>query len=78
MKIHTKMVEHDGGWAYKLGDVFSEAFRDWATALAVAKRVAAEQHVPGSAAYIEYQDKAGRWHTEFSAGDDRSDADVTG
>ena len=21
------IVEHDGGWAYKLGDVFSEPFR---------------------------------------------------
>jgi hypothetical protein len=40
--------------------------------------VAAEQHVPGEAAYIEYQDEAGRWRTEFSAGDDRPDADVTG
>ena len=49
-----------------------------ATALAAAKRVAAEQHVPGDAAYIEYQDEAGRWRTEFSAGDDRPDADVTG
>ena len=65
MKIHYKVVEHDGGWAYKLGDVFSEAFADRATALAAAKRVAAEQHVPGSAAYIEYQDEAGRWHTEL-------------
>ena len=38
-KIHYKVVEHDGGWAYKLGDVFSEAFPDRATALAAAKRV---------------------------------------
>ena len=77
-KIHYRVVEHDGGWAYKLGDVFSEAFPDRAAALAAAKRVAAEQHVPGDAAYIEYQDDAGRWRTEFSVGDDRPDADVTG
>jgi len=77
VKIHYT-VEHDGGWAYKLGDVFSEAFPDRAAALTAAKRAAAEQHVPGEAAYIEYQDEAGRWHTEFSAGDDRPDADVTG
>ena len=49
-----------------------------AAALTAAKRAAAEQHVPGEAAYIEYQDEAGCWHTEFSAGDDRPDADVTG
>jgi hypothetical protein len=40
--------------------------------------VAAEQHVPRNAAYIEHQDEAGRWHTEFSAGDDRPDAEVSG
>ncbi len=78
MKIHSGLGEHDGGWAYKLGDVFSEPYPDRATALAAARRVAAEQHVPGSAAHIEYQDEAGRWHTEFSAGDDRPDADVSG
>jgi hypothetical protein len=56
--------------------VFSEPYPDRATALAAARRVAAEQHVPGSAAHIEYQDEAGRWRTEFSAGDDRLDADM--
>ncbi len=48
MKIHYGVVEHNGGWAYKLGDVFSEAFPDRATAMAAAKRAAAEQHVTGS------------------------------
>ncbi|SDB67272.1 DUF2188 domain-containing protein [Belnapia rosea] len=77
-KIHYKIVQHDGGWAYKLGDVFSEAFPSHDAAVAAAKRVAQEQHVPGNAAYIEYQDEKGAWHTEYSAGDDRPDADVTG
>jgi hypothetical protein len=75
-KIHYKVVQHDGGWAYKLNDVFSEPFRSRATALAAARRVAAEQHVPGDATHIEYQDEAGKWHTELSPGDDRPDADV--
>jgi hypothetical protein len=77
-KIHYKVVEHDGGWAYRLGDVFSEAFPSRAAALSAARRVAREQHVPGNAAYIEFQDEKGQWHTEFSAGDDRPDADVIG
>ncbi len=47
-KIHYKVVEHDGGWAYKLGNLFYEAFPDRATAMATAKRAAAEQHVTGS------------------------------
>jgi hypothetical protein len=75
-KIHYKVVEHDGGWAYRLNDVFSEPFADKASALAAARRVAAEQHVPGETTHIEFQDAAGRWHTELSEGDDRPDADV--
>ena len=26
-RITYEIVEHDGGWAYKVGDVFSEPFR---------------------------------------------------
>jgi lauroyl/myristoyl acyltransferase len=77
-RIHYRIVQHDGGWAYKLGDVFSESFGTRSAALAAAHRVAQEQHVPGDPATIEYQDEAGRWHTEFSAGDDRPEADVEG
>jgi uncharacterized protein DUF2188 len=75
-RIHYHVVQHDGGWAYRLGDVFSEPFRDKASALAAARRVAAEQHVPGDTVRIEYQDESGKWHTELSEGDDRPDADV--
>jgi hypothetical protein len=75
-KIHYQVVQHDGGWAYKLEGVFSEPFRTRAAALAAAKRVAAEQHVPGDATQIEYQDEHGKWHTEMSEGTDRPEADV--
>ncbi|PPQ38635.1 DUF2188 domain-containing protein [Rhodopila globiformis] len=74
--IHYRVVQHDGGWAYKLNDVFSEAFRTREAALAAAKRVAAEQHVPGDQTQIEYQDANGRWHTEISEATDRPEADV--
>lgn len=77
-KVQYRVVEHDGGWAYKLGDVFSEAFPSRAAALSAAKRVAREQHVPGNAATIEFQDEKGEWRTEYSAGNDRPDADVVG
>ena len=76
-KLHYKVVQHDGGWAYRLNDVFSEAFVDKATALAAAKRVAAEQRVPGDTTQIEFQDADGKWHIEVSEGDDRPDADVS-
>jgi hypothetical protein len=75
-KIHYKVVQHDGGWAYRLNDVFSEPFASKAAALATARRVAAEQRVPGDATQIEFQDESGRWHIEFSEADDRPDADV--
>jgi Uncharacterized protein conserved in bacteria (DUF2188) len=75
-KIHYRVVQHDGGWAYKLDDVFSEPFPSRGAALAAAKRVAAEQHVPGDLTHIEYQDEAGKWHSEMSEPDDRPDADV--
>jgi hypothetical protein len=32
------VVEHDGGWAYKVGDVFSETFRTHEAAHAAAER----------------------------------------
>jgi hypothetical protein len=75
-KIHYRIVMHDGGWAYKLDDVFSEPFPSRAAALAAAKTVAAEQHIAGDTTHIEYQDEAGNWHSEESRGDDRPDADV--
>jgi hypothetical protein len=78
IKIHYKIVQHDGGWAYKLGDVFSEAFPSKSAAMKAAKRVAAEQHIPGNTTHIEYQDESGVWHEEIALGDDRPDADVTG
>ena len=75
-RVHYRIVAHDGGWAYKLNDVFSEPFPTKSVALAAAKRVAFEQHIPGDTTHIEYQDESGAWHSELSEGDDRPDADV--
>jgi hypothetical protein len=55
-KVHYKVVEHDGGWAYTLNGAFSEPFRDKAAALEAARRVAAEQRIPGDTTHIEFQD----------------------
>ncbi len=43
------VVEHDGGWAYKVGDVYSETFATREAAHAAAARAAREQRVPGRA-----------------------------
>lgn len=77
-KIHYKIVQHDGGWAYKLGDVFSEPFPTHKAAAAAARRVAAEQRVPGETGYIQYQGEDGVWHTELALGGDHPEADVEG
>jgi hypothetical protein len=74
--VRYQIVEHDGGWAYKLGDVFSEPFPSHDEALDAAKRAAAEQEVPGETEGIEYQDEKGRWHEEVAQGSDRPDTEV--
>jgi hypothetical protein len=71
-----RIVEHDGGWAYKLGDVFSETFPTRAAAAAAAERVAAEQRIPGEDEAISWQDEAGRWHDEVERGSNRPPASV--
>ncbi len=71
------VVEHDGGWAYKLGDVFSEPFPTHDLALRAAKQAAAEQRVGDDAStVIRYQDASGNWREETSKGGDRPETDV--
>jgi hypothetical protein len=74
--VTYKIVQHDGGWAYTVDGVFSEAFATHAAALAAAKRAAAEQRVPGRTEAIEYETADGKWHTETAAGSDRPETDV--
>lgn len=76
--IHYRVVEHEGGWAYKVGDVFSECYARHDEAREAAERAAAEQMLPGATEVIEYQDEAGDWHEEVSQGRDRPETDVTG
>ena len=75
-KVTYHIVQHDGGWAYKLGDVFSEPFASHEEALVAARRAAAEQQRPGDTASISWEDTGGKWHEELSRGDDRPVADV--
>jgi hypothetical protein len=71
-----QVVRHDEGWAYKSNGVFSEPFPTHAEALAAARRVAAEQRVPGQTEAIEYEDENGKWHTETASGQDRPETEV--
>jgi hypothetical protein len=76
--VHYRIVEHEGGWAYKVEDVFSECYATHREAREAAERAAAEQKLPGTTEDIEYQDEAGDWHEEISQGKDRPETDVTG
>ena len=71
-----EIVRHDGGWAYKLGDVFSETFPSHEDALAAARIVAAEHQVGGDTEEIEYQDPSGRWQHEHADGGDRPETEI--
>jgi hypothetical protein len=74
--VTYEIVQHDGGWAYKVNGVFSEAFSTHAEALAAAQSAAAEQELPGDAETIEYEDDRGEWHSETVSGRDRPHAVV--
>ncbi len=74
--VTYQIVEHDGGWAYKVGDAFSETFPTHADALRAARAAASEQEVPGRTETIEYEDEKGHWHTETARGGDRPHTEV--
>ena len=75
-KVCYEIVEHDGGWAYRMNGAYSEAFPTHPDAVQAAKIAAAEQQVGGEDEEISYQDERGRWHEEFSQGGDRPEAEV--
>jgi hypothetical protein len=75
-KVIYTVVEHDGGWAYKVGDVFSEPYASHALASAAARRAATEQQVPGRTEVIQYEDEKGNWHEETARGNDRPATDI--
>lgn len=74
--VRYEVVEHDGGWAYKVGDVISETFGSHEAALKAASDAAARQTVAGATDGIVYQDKAGGWHEEVADGRDRPSTEV--
>ncbi|MCB1488507.1 MAG: DUF2188 domain-containing protein [Bauldia sp.] len=75
-KVTYEIVEHDGGWAYKVGDVFSETFQTRDDALDAARQAAMEQRMPGNTTGISWEDKEGKWHDELAAGNDRPETEV--
>jgi hypothetical protein len=77
-KVVYEIVEHDGGWAYRVGETLSEAYATHDEARRAAERAAREQVVSDTTTGISYEDREGRWHDEVSAGDDRPETEVKG
>ena len=77
-KLTYEIVEHDGGWAYRVDGTYSETFRTRDAARAAAERAAGEQRVAGEDVGIVYEDDKGRWRGEVASGRDRPDTDVEG
>ena len=74
--VKYEVVEHDGGWAYKVGDVYSETFPTHQEASTAARIAASNQAVGGKTEHIEFEDSKGVWHQEIAAGDDRPETEV--
>jgi hypothetical protein len=75
-KVTYSIVEHDGGWAYKVDATYSETYGTREAAHFAAVRAALEQRVPGETATIAWEDERGRWHAEIARGSDRPEAEV--
>ena len=76
--VTYEVVEHDGGWAYRVDGAFSETFATKKLAHDAASRAAREQRAPGTAEVILYEDSRGLWREETTKGGDRPDTDVVG
>ena len=72
------IVQHDGGWAYKVGDVFSETFATRKAAHAAAARAAEEQRVPGQTARSSTRTLLANGMRKRKPGGDRPDTEVRG
>jgi hypothetical protein len=73
-----EIVEHDGGWAYKVDGVYSETFPSHDAARRAAERAAREQGVAGETTGISWEDSKGAWHDEVAEGGDRPSTEVEG
>src|SRR5436190_18115585 len=77
-EVIYEIVEHDGGWAYRVDGVYSEPFPSHDEARRAAERAAKEQVIRGDTTDISYEDKEGRWHDELAKGSDRPETDDEG
>jgi hypothetical protein len=68
-RVTYHIVQHDGGWAYRVDETFSETFSTHELAREAAELAAREQVKGGATVRISYEDKQGHWHKEMSPGE---------
>ncbi|MDQ1183299.1 MULTISPECIES: DUF2188 domain-containing protein [Agrobacterium] len=76
MAVVYHVDQHDGGFAYRVDDVWSETFPDHDTALEAARDAARRQQIGGDEVEISYQLSDGSWQSQHVNGGDRPDTDV--
>ena len=76
MAVAYRIVEHDNGFAYRVGDTISETFLTRAAAHKAATAAAAEQTAPGEAIEILYETQDGVWRRQDVSGRDRPETEV--
>lgn len=74
--VSYRIVEHDGGWAYRVNGTYSETFPSHDTAFGAARRAACKQLRPGDTTGIVWEDDTGHWHAELSRASDRPQTEV--
>ncbi len=75
-RVTYEVVRHDTGWAYKVGDVYSETFSTHEAARRAAEAAAQRQQLEGETTDIEYEDERGRWHREIAPAEDHPETAV--
>ncbi|WP_246703394.1 DUF2188 domain-containing protein [Rhizobium sp. P28RR-XV] len=76
MHLTYHIGRHDGGWAYRLENVWSEPYPSHSAARAAAHRAARRQQLEGRDAEIVFQSEDGSWHREHVEAGDRPEVDV--
>jgi hypothetical protein len=74
--VRYVIVEHDHGWAYRVGDTFSQTYLTREAAHAAAAEAAGEQRARGETTDIQYETADGQWRQELARGDDRPETEV--
>jgi hypothetical protein len=77
MQLVYHVGQHDGGWAYRLENVWSEPHPTHKAAVNAAHAAARRQENCGRDTIITYETEAGEWIKEAVAGGDRPDTVVS-